>query len=127
MGSAHPTRNAFYFIAGVIKPSVVRFPILMPAEGAEMRDRYCDFRWNAIQLLKTKGVIANFELIKEGHRWRSCLKIDLAPGAFSPFAKMMDAEYQDRFGQNITKRRPSAEYKKHKAGRCRQFTHCQNK
>lgn len=58
-------------------PTVVEFSQLMPADGINFRDRYCDLRWKAVALLKKEGVIRDLDLIRGLHRWESRLSIDL--------------------------------------------------
>jgi hypothetical protein len=59
-------------------PSLVKFPILMPADGINMRDRYGNLRWSAMKFLESKGVIRGIDIQQHGHRWnaRAALKVD---------------------------------------------------
>lgn len=36
-------------------PSLIKFSILMPADGINMRDRYGNLRWKAMQFLEKKA------------------------------------------------------------------------
>lgn len=47
---------------------IVKFSALMPGDGINMRDRYCEFRWNATELLNKRGVIKDFDYIQSFHR-----------------------------------------------------------
>lgn len=58
-------------------PSIIRFSQLFPADGTNHRDNYCDLRWKAVEFLKTKEVLRNFELLKGIHRWDGKLEIHL--------------------------------------------------
>ena len=49
---------------------VVRFPALFPADSIALRDRYCETRWKATQLLKQKGIFSSVEHIRGVHRWK---------------------------------------------------------
>lgn len=59
-------------------PSLIKFPILMPADGINMRDRYGNLRWKAMKFLESKGVIQRIDIQRHGHRWdaRAALKVD---------------------------------------------------
>lgn len=47
-------------------PSIVKFPILMPADGINMRDRYGNLRWKAMKFLESKGVIRSIDVQQHG-------------------------------------------------------------
>ncbi len=85
-------------------PSIVKFQILMPVDSIPMRDRYCDLRWKSVNFLKKQGAITDYDLLREGHRWKSQLQIDLNPEAFHPFVEAMDAEYKSRFQKRILRK-----------------------
>jgi hypothetical protein len=46
---------------------IVKFSQLMPKDGINMRDRYCDFRWKATGLLQKEGVIRGYKLLQGSH------------------------------------------------------------
>ena len=48
---------------------IVKFQALMPGDGINMRDRYCDLRWRATELLNKRGIIQAFEYRRSFHRW----------------------------------------------------------
>ena len=77
-------------------PTIVKFSQLMPADGINQRDRYCDLRWKAIGVLKKRGVIREFNLIRGTHRWDGRLSIDLDSSKFEEVGKLFEAEYKDR-------------------------------
>lgn len=76
--------------------SVVKFSGLMPGDGINMRDRYCEFRWNATGLLKKNGIIKDFKLFQGSHRWDGRLNVFLDKKAFLEFAELMEREYERR-------------------------------
>jgi hypothetical protein len=51
--------------------SIVRFGILMPGDGANMRDNYMDLRWKAAKFLEAEGYVREVEYIDQPgtHRW----------------------------------------------------------
>jgi hypothetical protein len=59
-------------------PSLIKFPVLMPADGINMRDRYGNLRWKAMKFLESKSVIQRIDIQQHGHRWdaRAELKVD---------------------------------------------------
>jgi hypothetical protein len=83
-------------------PTIVRFQILMPADSILMRDRYCDLRWKSINLIEKQGVIIGYKLLREVHRWRSQLQIDLDPDTFALVAEAMDAKYKSQHERDAT-------------------------
>ena len=76
--------------------SAIKFSQLMPMDGVNWRDRYCDMRWKATGLLKKQGIINNFILLDGSHRWQSNLKINCDAGIFNSFMNIMDLEYSRR-------------------------------
>ncbi len=75
---------------------IVKFSVLMPGDGVNMRDRYCEFRWKATGLLKDQNAIIDFKLLRGLHRWESRLRIMLHRDRFLAFAQIMDSEYKKR-------------------------------
>jgi hypothetical protein len=63
-----------------IMRSVVRYESLMPGDGINMRDRYCELRWKAAQFLKAEGYLTLVEYIESGSykRWESLVKVKVA-------------------------------------------------
>src|SRR5579859_5041333 len=43
-----------------LMPDVIRYPALMPGDGINMRDRYCQYRWDALTYLKDRKHILDF-------------------------------------------------------------------
>lgn len=60
-------------------PSLIKFPNLMPADGVNFRDRYCDLRWQACGYLKNNGHIVSFDIEDTIglHRWEYKITIIL--------------------------------------------------
>lgn len=81
-----------------ILPSVVRFPILMPVDGVNMRDRYAELRWNAAKFLEQKGVIRNVQPLTDpySHRWQGRLQCQVDQTVLSNATAALRAEYQRR-------------------------------
>lgn len=75
---------------------VVKFRPLMPWDGVNMRDRYCDLRWKAANVLKRQCVIRNCEILPGTHRWESRLRITADKTSVDAFVKQLDAEYTRR-------------------------------
>jgi hypothetical protein len=89
-------------------PTIVRFQVLMPVDSIGMRDRYCDLRWKSINLIKKQGVITEYQLLRETHRWKNRLQIDLDPDTFALFSEAMDLEYKSKFEKDTTGQKPSS-------------------
>ncbi len=79
-------------------PDVVRFPVLMPTDGINMRDRYLELRAGALRFLKDKGVINALLPVKDpyAHRWQSRAQVDLDFDALLPVVTALQAEYASR-------------------------------
>ncbi len=76
--------------------SIVKFSALMPGDGINMRDRYCEFRWNATEVLKKRGVIEDFEYIRSFHRWDGRIIVTADVAVFTQFASALDEEFARR-------------------------------
>lgn len=77
-------------------PSVVRFPILMPVDGINMRDRYGNLRWKAMKFLEGEGIIQKIELEQSGHRWESRAELAVDVQAFNGAFAELEAEASRR-------------------------------
>lgn len=75
---------------------IVKFSALMPGDGVNMRDRYCEFRWNATELLKKRGVIEDFDYIQSFHRWDGTISVSANVSAINEFAAALDEEFARR-------------------------------
>ena len=73
--------------------SIVRFAVLMPGDGINMRDRYCNLRWKAAEFLKKKGIIQEIEILNTYHRWESRMRIKVDASEVNGIADLMDKEY----------------------------------
>jgi hypothetical protein len=65
-------------------PPVVKFPSLMPTDGANFRDQYCHHRWQTLKFLANKKAIKQATL-KEGaygHRWTQNVEIKVNKSPF---------------------------------------------
>ena len=75
---------------------MVKFHTLMPFDGINMRDRYCDLRWKAVGLLKKQGIIRDFKLLKGPHRWQSRVRTLCSPDRIASFMAAMESEFARR-------------------------------
>ena len=75
---------------------IVRFRELFPADSIDLRDRYCDLRWKAVNLLKQKGAVAEVDILEGLHRWDSRIAIKIDPETFTAVAEALKTEYQAR-------------------------------
>ncbi len=85
----------------------VKFSALLPMDGINMRDRYCDMRWKATTLLKKQGIIRNFELLNGPHRWQSNLRISCDSEKVKLFMEVMDSEFARRTSPTDAKKLPA--------------------
>lgn len=77
-------------------PSVVRFPILMPADGISMRDRYGNLRWKAMKFLESKGAIRRIDIQQQGHRWDARAALEVDAQSFRETFAALEAEVHRR-------------------------------
>ena len=83
--------------------SLIKFPQLYPGDSVGMRDRYCEQRWNAVNLLEKLGAIDAVKAIEEGgsHRWDTQVEFVVQDRLKLREAKAaMDSEYACRFGND---------------------------
>lgn len=76
--------------------SLIKFPILMPLDSIGTRDRYCEFRWKAVELLKRRNVINDFKYLEGSHRWESKITIAADEAHVNAVADIFDSEYEKR-------------------------------
>lgn len=81
-------------------PSIVKFPILMPADGINMRDRYGNLRWKAMKFLESKGVIRSIDVQQHGHRWDSRAAIVVNAESFNETFATLESELRCRTVRN---------------------------
>ncbi len=94
-------------------PTVVRFPPLMPIDGINFRDRYCDLRWKATHLLQKRGVFGHVQLVEGLHRWEHQLAVEVNEVEFKKILAIAKEEYQSRTskvskGDKLAKSSPDA-------------------
>jgi len=77
-------------------PSVVRFSALMPMDGANFRDRYCELRWKAAKLLQKRGALTRVEVVGQTHRWESKLRIVANLAEFETTRTALETEFKRR-------------------------------
>lgn len=59
--------------------NIVRFEVLMPGDGINMRDRYCELRWKAAEFLKSEGYLSEVTWMDIGnHRWEGRIRVKVA-------------------------------------------------
>jgi hypothetical protein len=80
-------------------PSIVRFPMLMPMNGANMRDRYGNLRWKAMDFLKRKEFIKKIDILQGGHRWETRAEIEVDNNLFQKLFTFLEEEYHQRMHQ----------------------------
>jgi hypothetical protein len=80
--------------------TIVRFSTLMPVDGIDMRDRYCELRWKATELLKDRNIIDDYKYVEMGHRWKGKIDITAEKEAFFAFAAALDEEFKNRLPEN---------------------------
>jgi hypothetical protein len=91
-------------------PSVVRFPSLMPADGINLRDNYCDYRCKAVRYLKDNKHIEDFVLNRDSHRWDQTITITIDRTKFTKFyGRLMDVyKKRVRFPNKETENKTAA-------------------
>jgi hypothetical protein len=59
--------------------SVVRYEALMPGDGINMRDRYCELRWKASEFLEAEGYLRHVDYIHTYglHRWENRIQVEV--------------------------------------------------
>lgn len=77
-------------------PSLIRFPILMPADGINMRDRYGNLRWRAMKFLESKGVIRKIDIQQHGHRWEARVELEVNEESFNDMFATLESEFRQR-------------------------------
>jgi hypothetical protein len=79
-------------------PDVVRFAALMPADGANMRDRYLELRAAALRFLMEKNVVRALVPVHDSytHRWQSRVQVDLDLADLQPVVAALQAELAGR-------------------------------
>jgi hypothetical protein len=79
-------------------PDIVRFPILMPADGINMRDRYLSLRAAALRFLKDKAVVTALVPVTDpyAHRWQSRVQVDVDQRVIQPLVQALQDEYKVR-------------------------------
>lgn len=79
-------------------PNIVRFSILMPADGAGMRDRYLELRGSALEYLEAKGIVTGWHPVRDPyvHRWQSKVQVNVDQTVLSPVVHALQAEYGTR-------------------------------
>ena len=81
-------------------PSLIRFPILMPADGINMRDRYGNLRWKAMKFLESKGVIQRIDIQQHGHRWEARAELKVDTESFKETFATLESELRRRTVRN---------------------------
>ena len=77
-------------------PSLIKFSILMPADGINMRDRYGNLRWKAMQFLKKKGVVHDIDIQQHGHRWHAIAALKVDSESFNETFATLESELRRR-------------------------------
>jgi hypothetical protein len=77
----------------IVRPG---FEILLPADTVGMLDRNCDLRLRAVGALKQRGIIDEFEVLQDGHRWDARIVVMAETPILNGFASIMDQEFSKR-------------------------------
>lgn len=77
-------------------PSLVKFQILLPADGINMRDRYGNLRWKAMKFLESKGVIRSIDIQQHGHRWGARAALEVNAAYFNETFATLESELRRR-------------------------------
>lgn len=77
-------------------PSIIKFPVLMPADGINMRDRYGNLRWKAMKFMESKGVIRRIDLQQHGHRWDTRAELHVNAESFKETFADLESELRRR-------------------------------
>ncbi len=78
--------------------SLVKFSSLMPRDGVNWRDRYCDLRWKALSYLKNNENIKDFILNDDDtfHRWETTITVSVEKIRFTSFYEKLVGIYEKR-------------------------------
>jgi hypothetical protein len=59
--------------------SVVRYESLLPGDGINMRDRYCELRWKACEFLQSEGYLRHVDYVDTFgvHRWQNRIQVEV--------------------------------------------------
>ena len=87
-----------------LMPDIIRYPALMPGDGINMRDRYCQYRWDALKYLKDRKHIFDFDIIRADHRWQQKVKVVVDRYDFDKFYKKLGDAYERRVVEPEKKR-----------------------
>jgi hypothetical protein len=77
---------------------VIKFPQLFPGDSIGMRDRYCDMRYKAVAFLQRNGVIKQFQVHQQGHRWYTKIEVELVENDFREAVRLLREEWKRRRG-----------------------------
>ena len=84
-------------------PSLIRFSALFPVDSIELRDKYCETRWDSLNYLKEKGIISDFKHNEGLHRWQTTVTVSLTLSKFDEFYRKTRDEYVKRNKSNNKK------------------------
>lgn len=76
--------------------SIIKFPVLAPMDSIWHRDRYCEYRWKAVELLKRKKVIKEFKYLQGEHRWKSKIAIEANEIDVNGTVEIFNKLYEER-------------------------------
>ncbi len=76
--------------------SRIKFPVLMPMDSIGHRDHYCEMRWKAVEFLKKKRVINDFEYLEGNHRWESKIAINADEKEINEIVEIFEKLYKKR-------------------------------
>lgn len=85
----------------LIAPYIPRFPLLMPISTAPLRDRYGDFRMEAVKYMEDRNGILDYEIIRADHRWDSQVSVKVDRIAFQIFYDRFRPVFERRFDDTV--------------------------
>jgi len=108
-------RGELDFHAGEIQipvmRSAVRYEALMPIDGIDMRDRYCELRWKASEFLQAEGYLRCVKYIDAYgvHRWYNRIEVEVVDNEqFYQLVVMLTEEEERRAPGSAAEDLPSA-------------------
>jgi len=79
---------------------VVKFTDLLPADSSGLRDRYCELRLKATQLLETHGAVREVHVLESDHRWESLIELRIVMSEFEKVRMAIELERDARVGES---------------------------
>ncbi len=94
-----------------IVPDLIRFPLLMPANTPEMFERYSNYRKEAVEYLKNRGTIVQYQIMRGQNRFDGQMELQVKRIAFQNFYDHFAPIYENRV--DVKEMRAIAQGQKH--------------